>query len=256
VKIDDWAGLRADHDALVAAIGAQRPRELDVPGRRLAGVMLAMDYLSDQNEVVSGERAAARFDVRGKRVVILGGGDTGSDCLGTALRQGATEVTQIELMPAPPMARGSENAWPAWPLVFRTSSSQEEGGAREFAFRTTRFVGEAGRVIALEGVRVDRAPDGSLRDVSGSDLRLAADVVFLALGFVGPSARPLVDQLGVRLDGRGNLLVDAHFETTAPGVFGAGDAHRGASLVVWAIAEGRDCAAHVDAYLRRASRRG
>jgi glutamate synthase (NADPH/NADH) small chain len=256
VTIDDWARLRADHDALVVAIGAQRPRELELPGRQLAGVVLAMDYLTDQNQVVGGERPAANLDVRGKRVVILGGGDTGSDCLGTALRQGAAAVTQIELMPAPPMARAAENAWPMWPLVFRTSSSQEEGGAREFAFRTTRLVGEAGCVVGLEGVRVERTPEGSVRDVSGSELRIPADVVILALGFVGPSARPLVEQLGVRLDGRGNLLVDAHFETTAPGVFCAGDAHRGASLVVWAIAEGRDCAVHVDAYLRRGSRRG
>jgi glutamate synthase (NADPH/NADH) small chain len=245
VAIDDWAALRAEHDAVVIAIGAQRPRELDVPGRNLDGVWLAMDYLTDQNEVVGGERTAARFDVRDKRVVILGGGDTGSDCLGTALRQGARSVTQVELMPAPPMTRADENAWPAWPVVFRTSSSQEEGGDREFAFRTTRFVGEAGRVVALEGVRVD--------DPSSS-VRIDADVVLLALGFIGPSARPIVDQLGAKLDGRGNLLVDAHFETTVPGVFCAGDAHRGASLIVWAIAEGRDAAKHVDAYLRRGAR--
>ena len=244
-KIEDWAALRAEHDAVVIAIGAQRPRELDVPGRNLPGVLLAMDYLTDQNEVVGSERSAARFDVRGKRVVILGGGDTGSDCLGTALRQGAASVTQIELMPAPPMTRAEANAWPAWPFVFRTSSSQEEGGAREFAFRTTRFVGEGGRLVALEGVRVD--------DPS-HEVRIACDVVLLALGFVGPSAKPLVEQLGVRIDGRGNLLVDDHFETTAPGVFCAGDAHRGASLIVWAIAEGRDCAKHVDAYLRQGAR--
>jgi len=249
--IDDWAALRAEHDAIVIAIGAQRPRELDVPGRRLAGVILAMDYLIEQNEVVGGERPAARHDVRGKRVVILGGGDTGSDCLGTALRQGAAEVTQIELVPAPPETRVPGNPWPAWPLVFRTSSSQEEGGTREFAFRTTRLVGDGGRVVALEGVHVERDASGALHDVPGSELRIAADTVILALGFTGPSAQPLVEHLGVALDGRGNVLVDHAFETTVPGVFCAGDAHKGASLVVWAIAEGRDAAKHVDTYLRR-----
>jgi glutamate synthase (NADPH/NADH) small chain len=251
VRVDDWAELRAEHDAVVIAIGAERPRELDVPGRQLPGVVLAMDYLVHRDD----------HDARGKRVVILGGGDTGSDCLGTALRQGAASVQQIELQPAPPMARGEANAWPAWPVVFRVSSSQEEGGTREFAFRTTRFVGEGGRLVALEGVRVDSAPGAPVGGApgapagTGDKLRIECDLVILALGFVGPSARPLVDQLGVALDGRGNVLVDPAFATTVSGVFCAGDAKRGASLVVWAIADGRDCARQVDAMLRRARRR-
>ena len=228
-RVDDWRELRARHDAIVIAIGAERPRELDVPGRELAGIVQAMDYL----------REVGAIDARGKRAVILGGGDTGSDCLGTALRQAAASVTQLELMPAPPEQRAATNPWPAWPLVFRTSSSQEEGGERRFAFRTTRFVGDAGRVIALEGVRDD-----------GELVRIDVDLAILALGFVGADARGMVAQLGVALDARGNVLVDASFATTATGVFCAGDAHRGASLVVTAIAEGRDCARAVDAYLR------
>jgi glutamate synthase (NADPH) small chain len=227
-----WQQLRADHDAIVLAIGAMRPRELDVPGRELAGVVLAMDYLVDQNE------RRGRFDVAGKRVVILGGGDTGSDCLGTALRQGAREVSQIEIMPQPPATRAATNPWPQWPLVFRTSSSQQEGGAREFAFRTTHLEGD-GTLRALHGVRVD----------SGEPLRIDVDVLILALGFTGPDTSSLVDQLGVALDGRGNVAVDAKSATNVPGVYCAGDARRGASLIVWAIADGRDTAMHVDAYL-------
>jgi len=237
-----WKQLRADHDAVVIAIGAMRPRDLAVPGRELSGVVMAMDYLSEQNEVVAGDRAATDHDVRGKRVIILGGGDTGSDCLGTALRQGAAHVTQIELMPAPPPARAATNPWPSWPLVFRTSSSQEEGGDRTFAFRTTHLEGEAGKLVALHGVGVD----------DGRAVRLPVDTLLLALGFVGPDATPLVDQLGVALDARGNIIVDRQYATNVRGVFCAGDAHRGASLIVWAIAEGRDTARAVDGYLRSA----
>ena len=235
-----WRQLRAEHDAVVIAIGAMRARELAVPGRDLAGVVLAMDYLTEQNQVNGGERAAAQHDVRGKRVVILGGGDTGSDCLGTAHRQGAAEVMQIELMPAPPASRGANNPWPSWPLVFRTSSSQEEGGTREFGFRTTHLEGDGGRLVALHGEYVD-----------GRTLRIPVDTLILALGFTGPDASPLADQLGVTLDARGNIAVDAQYETNVRGVFCAGDAKRGASLIVWAIAEGRECARGVDAYLRR-----
>jgi len=227
-----WQQLRADHDAIVLAIGAMRARDLAVPGRDLAGVVLAMDYLVDQNE------RRGRFDVAGKRVVILGGGDTGSDCLGTALRQGAREVSQIEIMPQPPQARAATNPWPEWPLVFRTSSSQQEGGGREFAFRTTHLEGD-GSLRALHGVRVD----------SGEPLRIEVDALLLALGFTGPDTSALVDQLGVALDRRGHIAVDAKCATNVPGVYCAGDARRGASLIVWAIADGRDTAMHVDAYL-------
>jgi glutamate synthase (NADPH) small chain len=236
-----WRQLRAEHDAVAIAIGASRARELAVPGRDLDGVVLAMDYLADHNAVLGGERPAAAYDVGGKRVVILGGGDTGSDCLGTALRQRAASVTQIELLPAPPATRAGTNPWPAWPLVFRTSSSQEEGGERTFAFRTTHLEGEAGRLVALHGERVD-AP--------GLGVRLAVDTLILALGFTGPDASALVDELGVALDARGNIAVDGRAATSVPGVYCAGDAHRGASLIVWAIAEGRELARHVDAALR------
>jgi glutamate synthase (NADPH/NADH) small chain len=244
-----WRQLRADHDALVLAIGAQRPRDLDVPGRNLDGVLLAMDYLTEQNEVVAGERDFSRFDVSGKRVIILGGGDTGSDCLGTALRQGAKHVMQIELMPQPPLVRDRSNPWPAWPFVFRTSSSQEEGGEREFAFRTTRLEGEGGKLTALHGVKVEKQ-NGKLVDIPGSEIRLEVDTLILALGFVGPDTTALTEQLGIALDARGNVIVDRQFSTNVKGVYCAGDAHRGASLIVWAIAEGRDTAKAVDLFLR------
>jgi glutamate synthase (NADPH/NADH) small chain len=235
-----WPELRAAHDAVVIAIGAQRPRELAVPGRDLAGVVLAMDYLTEQNDVVAGARAAAGHDVRGKRVVILGGGDTGSDCLGTAHRQGARDVTQLELLPAPPTSRAAANPWPAWPLVWRVSSSQEEGGARGFALRTTRLEGAAGAVTALHAVRVD----------TGEAIVFPCEAVILAMGFLGPATDPIVEQLGVTLDPRGNVAVDDCYATNVAGVYCAGDARRGASLIVWAIAEGREAARHVDAYLR------
>jgi glutamate synthase (NADPH/NADH) small chain len=245
VKIGDsptWTQLRADHDAVVIAIGAMKPRELTIPGRELEGVVIAMDYLCDQNEVVGKQLTLGpRYSVAGKRVVILGGGDTGSDCLGTALRQGAAHVTQIELMPAPPEARTASNPWPAWPLVFRTSSSQEEGGDRTFAFQTTRLEG-AGKLETLVGARLD----------TGEEVRMPVDALILALGFVGPDTSSLVEQLGVQLDPRGNVAVDARFATNVPGVYAAGDAHRGASLIVWAIAEARELARHVDAELRGA----
>ncbi len=238
-----WSQLRAEHDAVVIAIGAMRARDLDVPGRDLAGVILAMDFLTEQNQVIAGELVARAHDVRGKRVVILGGGDTGSDCLGTALRQGAAQVTQIELMPAPPAERAGTNPWPAWPLVFRTSSSQEEGGERAFAFRTTRLEGDSGRLTALIGERID-AP--------GTEVRIPIETLILALGFTGPDTTQLVDQLGVALDARGNVAVDGAYATSVPGVYAAGDAHRGASLIVWAIAEGRELARCIDAELRAA----
>jgi glutamate synthase (NADPH) small chain len=237
-----WSELRATHDAVVIAIGAGRPRDLAVPGRDLDGVVFAMDFLTDQNQLVGGERASAAHDVRGKRVIILGGGDTGSDCLGTTLRQKAAAVTQIELLPAPPPSRTAGNPWPTWPYIFRTSSSQEEGGERAFAFRTTRLEGDAGRLVALHGERVD-AP--------GPDIRLPVDALILALGFTGPDAGALAAELGVALDARGNIAVDARYATSVPGIYCAGDAHRGASLIVWAIAEGRELARHVDAALRR-----
>ena len=242
-----WTQLRQEHDALVLAIGAQRARDLAVPGRDLAGITFAMDFLTAQNEVVGGERPSHPASALGKHVIILGGGDTGSDCLGTALRQNAASVTQIELVPPPPIGRAADNPWPQWPLIFRTSSSQEEGGAREFGFRTTHLEGNGGRVIALHGIKVERKA-GQLVDIPGTEMRMPCDALILALGFTGPDTITLVEQLAIRLDARGN--VDGRYATNVPGVFVAGDARRGASLVVWAIAEGRECARAVDARLR------
>ena len=240
--VDDWAALVAQHDAVVIAIGAQRARDLDIPGRSLRGVVLAMDYLTEQNQVVGGERADSPWNVRDRRVIILGGGDTGSDCLGTAHRQGAAHVTQIELMPAPPAARGAANPWPQWPMVFRTSSSQEEGGERTFAFRTTHLTGND-RIEALHGENV----------ADGTQVTLPVDTLILALGFTGPETTALRDQLGVALDARGNIVTDKRGATSVPRVYCAGDAHRGASLIVWAIAEGREIARAIDAELRESA---
>jgi glutamate synthase (NADPH/NADH) small chain len=239
VTVDDWARLRAEHDAVVIAIGAQRARDLQVPGRALSGVVLAMDYLTEQNQLVGGERSDSPWNVAGKRVIILGGGDTGSDCLGTAHRQGAAHVTQIELMPAPPATRAEANPWPQWPLTFRTSSSQEEGGERTFAFRTTKLVGTE-RLEALVGERLD----------DGGEVTLPVETLILALGFTGPDTSAISAQLGVELDARGNIATDKRGATNVPGVYCAGDAHRGASLIVWAIAEGREVARAIDAALR------
>jgi glutamate synthase (NADPH/NADH) small chain len=253
-----WAELREQHDAVLVAVGARVARDLEVPGRELGGVVMAMDFLTEQNEVVAGERESTGWDVKGKQVVILGGGDTGSDCLGTSLRQGAAKVTQIELMPAPPMTRADDNPWPQWPMIFRTSTSQDEGGERAFAIKTVRIEGENGRIKALHAVRLEgppgRAPahPGELREVPGGELVIPVDTLILAMGFTGPDAAPLAEQLGVALDRRGNVAVDADYATNVAGVYAAGDAKRGASLIVWAIAEGREAARSIDAYLRGA----
>lgn len=231
-----WKELRAKHDAVVLALGAPRPRSLEVPGAELRGVVQAMDFLERANR---GERDEAR----GKRVVILGGGDTGSDCLGTALRQGASSVRQVELMAAPPASRRASNPWPEWPLIFRTSSSQEEGGERAFGRRTTRLEGDAnGQLTALHWVDAQRPEDAE---------RVEVDLVIQAMGFLGANARDVHEQLAVALDARGNVKVDAGFATSVPGVFAGGDVARGASLIVWAIADGRDLARQVHAHLER-----
>ena len=250
-----WDALVADHDATVIAIGARRARDLQVPGRELEGVHFAMDYLEQSNRVVAGDTLddATRIDAADRHVVILGGGDTGSDCLGTALRQGAASVTQIELMPQPPGARSAVNPWPEWPLDFRTSSSQAEGGTREFSFLTRRLEGVDGRVRRLHGVRceIDRSGGGfKLVELPGSEMTLDVDLLVLAMGFVGPDTASLTDQLSVALDGRGNVAVDPSLRTTHPGVWAAGDAARGASLIVWAISQGREAARAIDAVLR------
>ncbi len=249
-----WAELKGDFDALLIATGARVARDLDVPGRELEGVHMAMDYLEQQNRVIAGDASETRISAAGKRVLILGGGDTGSDCLGTALRHGAAQVTQIELMPAPPQERAPHNPWPQWPMILRTSSSQEEGGEREFAILTKRLAGAGGKVTHLHAVRIDVEPKPGggfeLRERGQDEVVLAAELVILAMGFTGPEVAPLREQLGIVLDRRGNVATDETFATSIPGVFAAGDAKRGASLIVWAIAEGREAARHIDSYLR------
>ena len=248
-----YDALLADHDALVLAIGARRPRDLDVPGRALPGVVWAMDFLEAQNRHVSGAPLPAALSAAGRRVVILGGGDTGSDCLGTALRQGAASVEQIELLPAPPKHRAAGNPWPEWPLIFRTSSSQEEGGTRGFGRSTTRLLERDGRLEAMElrSVELGVGPDGRTRlvELPGSEEVRPVGLLVLAMGFLGPEAAALREQLGVELDARGNVRVDRGFRTSVPRVWAVGDARRGASLIVWAISDGREAAREVDAKL-------
>ncbi len=241
--------LRKKYDAVVLAVGATAARELDVPGRELAGIHQAMEYLPFANRVQEGDLAVTPISAAGRHVVILGGGDTGADCLGTALRQGAASVTQLEIMPQPPAARLDSQPWPTYPMVYRTSSAHEEGGTRMFALSTNRFLsGPDGRVRALELIQVALV-DGRFEEVPDSSHELAADLVLLAMGFTGPEQGDLLTQLGVDLDGRGLVGRDATFATNVDGVFVAGDAGRGQSLIVWAIAEGRACAAAVDQWL-------
>jgi len=252
----EWEELRAQYDAVLIAVGAQKHRDVELPGRELAGIHMAMDYLERQNRVVAGDPVEP-LDASGKHVVILGGGDTGSDCYGTAIRQGAKSVVQIQLWPAPPEARAPHNPWPEWPLVFRTSSSQEEGGAREFACLSKRIIGDGERITALELVRIDAVPQpGSPRpkavEIEGSHFEIPCDMLILAIGFAGHDDPHLGTQLGANADARGRILVDAEHRTSVPGVFCAGDAMRGASLIVWAIADGREAARHIDADLRNA----
>ena len=240
--------LRKRYDAVVLAVGATQWRELPVPGRDLAGIHQAMEYLPGANRVLAGDLDSSPIDAAGRHVVIIGGGDTGADCLGTAHRQGAASVTQLEIMPTPPDARPSAQPWPTYPMVYRTSSAHEEGGERVFAVSTEEFVGSGGRVRALRLVDVDMA-DGGFAPVPGSQREIPADLVFLALGFTGPERGPLVDQFGIAVTERGCLAREDDYSTEREGVFVAGDAGRGQSLIVWAIAEGRAAAASVDRFL-------
>jgi len=241
--------LRRRYDAVVLAVGATQWRDLPVPGRELAGIHQAMEYLPGANRVQEGDLEVAPIDVAGKHVVILGGGDTGADCLGTAHRQGAASVTQLEIMSRPSEERPASQPWPTYPMTYRVTSAHEEGGERVYSVSTTRFLDDgAGRVRALEIVEV-RMVDGRFEPVPGSERELPADHVFLAMGFTGPERGALVDQLEVELDERGNVGRDADYATSVPGVFVAGDAGRGQSLIVWAIAEGRSAAASVDRFL-------
>ena len=239
VTADD---LLSDFGALVLAGGATAPRDLPVPGRDLLGVHFAMEYLTAQNRQCEGDELAAgeHISAAGKQVIIIGGGDTGADCLGTALRQGAAAVRQLELLPRPPDRRAANNPWPQWPQIFRVSTAHDEGGERVFSVSTERLLGDAdGRVRALRAVNVE----------NGSAFELPADLVLLAMGFTGPERGGLLDQLEVRMTDRGTVWRDESYATSVPGVFAAGDMQRGQSLIVWAIADGRSCARGVDAYL-------
>ncbi len=248
------ADLVAEFDAVLLAGGATRPRDLDVPGRHLVGVHTAMEYLKPSNLVHEGALEASPLDARGRHVVIIGGGDTGADCLGTAHRQGAASVHQLEILPEPPATRRDDNPWPTWPLVLRTSSAHEEGGERLFSVTTVAFLDDgSGRVRALAGEEVETVvgDDGrpAFVPVEGSSFELPCDLVLLALGFLGPERSGVVSDLGLALDARGNVAADASWETSVEGVFVCGDMTRGQSLVVWAIAEGRSAANAVDRYL-------
>lgn len=249
VGVDVTMGdLRKRYDAIVLAIGATQWRDLAIPGRELAGVHQAMEYLPGANRVQEGDIDTAPLDAAGKHVVIIGGGDTGADCLGTAHRQGAASVTQLEILPTPPDARPTGQPWPTYPMTYRVSSAHEEGGDRVFAVSTEEFVGESG---VLEGLRIVDVEwsEGRPVVVEGSARVLRADLVLLAMGFTGPETVILQDELGVEIDGRGALVREDDYSTSVDGIFVAGDAGRGQSLIVWAIAEGRAAAASVDRYL-------
>jgi len=255
VGVDVPAGdLRRDFDAIVLAGGACAARDLPIPGRELGGIYFAMDYLTLSNKRCEGDTIADEqfISAAGKRVVIIGGGDTGADCLGTVHRQGAMSVHQFELLPRPPDTRAPDNPWPQWPNIFRVSSAHEEGGERVYSVSTQRFLGEGGRVKKLDAITVKMVREGGrveFKPVAGSEFALDADLVLLAMGFVGPEKPGMLSQLGVALTDRGNVARDANWMTSVPGVFTCGDMQRGQSLIVWAIAEGRSCARGIDAYL-------
>ncbi|HKM99910.1 MAG TPA: glutamate synthase subunit beta [Candidatus Binataceae bacterium] len=245
--------MRAKYDAICLTMGATKPRDLPIPGRDLKGIHYAMEFLPQQNKRNFGDTIdpSVSITAAGKKVAILGGGDTGSDCLGTSNRQGAATVHQFELLPMPPDSRTAEMPWPDWPMIMRTSSSHEEGVMRDWSINTKRFIGENGQVKKLHGVRLNWKRDGArmvMEEVPGSDFELDCDLVLLALGFLGPEPEGIITELGLKLDPRSNILTE-DYHSSLPGVFGAGDARRGQSLVVWAIWEGRECARACDAYL-------
>ncbi len=242
------ADLVAQYDAVALAGGAEKPRDLPIPGRELAGVHFAMEFLPQQNRRVGKEQIGSNAPILagGKHVVVIGGGDTGSDCIGTSVRQGALSVTQLEIMPQPPEKENKLLTWPEWPLKMRTSSSHEEGAERDFAVNSVEFHGEGGAVKSLRCVRVD----GKFQAIPGTEFDLKADLVLLAMGFVAPVQEGMISELGVKLDGRGNVAADTHqYKSTVEKVFACGDMRRGQSLVVWAIREGRQCAASIDKHL-------
>jgi glutamate synthase (NADPH) small chain len=239
-----------EFDAVLLAGGATHPRDLPVPGRELKGIHFAMDYLPLQNKRCEGDDIpdSEFITATDKRVVIIGGGDTGADCLGTAHRQGARSIVQFELLPKPPMDRAADNPWPNWPNIFRTSSAHEEGGDREYCVMTKSFTGRDGYVAQLHAVRVE-FEGRNLKELPGTEFTLDVDLVLLAMGFLGPERNGMLDQLGVAINERGNVATNAEKMTTVPGIFAAGDMARGQSLVVWAIREGRQAAKSIDKYL-------
>jgi glutamate synthase (NADPH/NADH) small chain len=247
--------LRKEFDAVVLSGGAENPRDLRVPGRELKGIYFAMQFLPQQNKRVAGDDVPDQILATGKRVVIIGGGDTGADCLGTCHRQQAKSVHQFEIMPMPPQSRAASTPWPMWPLQLRTESAHEEGGLRDWALNTVKFTGDAdGNVKQLHAVRV--GPPPKFEPLPGTEHTIDVDLVLLALGFTGPVKQGLIEQFGVNLDARGNISTSADYMTSVPGVFAAGDMRRGQSLVVWAISEGRKAAASVDKYLMGSSSLG
>ena len=247
--------LMQDFDAIVLSGGAELPRDLPVPGRELAGIHYAMEFLPQQNKVVAGDKVTGQLRATAKHVIVIGGGDTGSDCVGTSNRHGAKSVTQFELLPQPPEEENKPLVWPYWPIKLRTSSSHEEGCARDWSIATKEFIGKDGNVEKLKAVRVEWK-DGKMQEVAGSEFEIKADLVLLAMGFLGPERNGLLTQfevLGVEKDARGNVKASTEgttaYQTANPKVFAAGDMRRGQSLVVWAIREGRQCARTVDEYL-------
>jgi glutamate synthase (NADPH) small chain len=248
VAVED---LRSEFDAIVLAGGAESPRDLNVPGRDLQGIHFAMEYLPQQNRRNLGDTIEPESEIlaNGKRVVIIGGGDTGADCLGTAHRQKPLAVHQFEIMPKPPDERSPQTPWPLWPMQLRTEGAHEEGGVRDWSIATTKFTGSSsGDLQQLHAVRVGPAP--AFEPIPGTEFAMEADLVLIAMGFAGPVRNGMIDQLGVKLDPRGNVATDPNHMSSVPGVFAAGDMRRGQSLVVWAIAEGRKTAASVDRYLQ------
>jgi glutamate synthase (NADPH/NADH) small chain len=246
--------LRNRFDAVVLGVGADRPRDVDVPGRELGGIHIAMDYLVQQNRRVAGERVTARPEITAKdrTVVIIGGGDTGADCLGNVIREGCTSVQQLYIYSQPPENRPDGNPWPRWPLILRTYPAHEEGGSREFGLMVSGFEGSGGAVKRVRAQRVEPHREGGVRSfvpVPGGETAIEADLVLIAIGYEGPARSRLVEGLSIDLDPKGNIAVDASFSSAIPGVFAAGDAVRGASLIVWAIADGRAAARSCDAYL-------